>query len=93
MKLGFFRVNLTSDHPPPPVIINRSLIEIAHYNPKQRADIPRIMDLQPSTDELYPIAVLIDELKVGPDLAKVVGNLCGAHVADAGRSTMMFFSA
>lgn len=92
MKLGFFRANSTaSDHLL--VIIDRSLVEIAHCNPKQRADIPRIMDLQPSTDELYPIAVLIDELKVGPDLAKAMGNLYGAYVTDAGRSTTMFFSA
>lgn len=51
------------------------------------------MDLQPSTDELYPIAVLIDELKVGPDLAKTVGNINRAHVTDAGRSMTMYFSA
>lgn len=51
------------------------------------------MDLQPSTDELYPIAVLIDELKVGPNLAKAAGNINGGTLADAGHSMTMFFSA
>lgn len=33
------------------------------------------MDLQPASDELYPIAVLIDELKVGTNLA-ILGEHC-----------------